>query len=432
MTIGFRGIHIFFPLESLKKQNYMITQEIKPMRPYYDFSTLFMATKTFIDRHNEQHDLLTERLNGNHRATAELITRLYAKQLNHAVSLGEDISMQLPGFKTFNPSLASCKGCTVRTIINHKERLKAAGFIVKEIHRGKTGIELWINPQVFEPKRISTTEGNLKPTIQDIKGALCPEVKNLHPLVHVQQEQKKNNNSTVDTLITSEKGVHLSAHPQKNNFVTGTIQEQDKNTEKSQASDSKKQTRGAKNASQNESESTFLLQMVRDFWTYARVVLFTELILSEPEEKEILNHIWASVYRKFKIKGSKTDWEGYQEILYKRVDMVSRYLERNPNRWVPAPYLYFHPNNKRNGFVKTHDWFIKQETLKKEIRNQILIQKAEKEWQDHNKGKGKHKHKSRLQLFRIQQQRLSTYKDDSLMQVYEKSLQRTLLKPSAI
>ncbi|WP_271785338.1 hypothetical protein [Aquimarina algiphila] len=410
----------------------MITETISPIRPYYDFSAVFKATKAFIDRHNEKHDQLTQRLNANHRATAELITRLYVKQLNHAVSLGEDISEQLPGFKTFNPSLASCKGCTVRTIINHKERLKAAGFIVKETHRGKTGVELWINPQVFTPKKLSTTSGNIQGIIKDIKGALCPEVKNLHPLVHVQQEQKKNNNSSEDKLITPGKGVHLSAHDQKITSVTGTLQEQDKNTRKSQASDSKTQTRGAKKLRKNGSESAFLLQLVRDFWKYAKGILFAELILSEVEENEILNHIWASVYRKFRVKGSKKDWEGYQQILYKRVDMVSSYLERNPNRWVAPPHLYFSPDNKRNGFNKTYDWYLKQELLKREIRNQILIQKAEKEWQDHNKGKGKNKHKSRLQLFRIQQQRLSAYKDDTLMREYEKSLQRTLLKSNAI
>ncbi|TSE02882.1 hypothetical protein FOF46_30370, partial [Aquimarina algiphila] len=350
----------------------MITETIPPIRPYYDFSAVFMATKAFIDRHNEKHDQLTERLNANHRATAELITRLYAKQLNHAVSLGEDISEQLPGFKTFNPSLASCKGCTVRTIINHKERLKAAGFISKEIHRGKTGIELWINPQVFTPKKISIIKGNMQGIIKDIKAAYGSEVKNLHPLVHVQQEQKKNNNSTVDKFITPEEGVHLSAHSPKETNVTGTVQEQDKNTRKSPVSGSKTQTRGAKKMRKNGSDPAFLLQLVRDFWKYAKLLLFSELILSEVEENEILNHIWVSVYRKFRVKGSKKDWEGYQQILYKRVDMVSRYLKRNPNRWVAPAHLYFSPDNKRNGFNKTYDWYLKQEILKKEIRNQIL------------------------------------------------------------
>ena len=147
----------------------------------------------------------------------------------------------------------------------------------------------------------------------------------------------------------------------------------------------------------------FLLQLVRDFWKYAKALLYQDIKLSEPEESEILNAIWRSVYRKFKIKGSKKDWESYQEILYKRLDMVSRWLDRNPDRWVPPPHLYFDPENKRNGFDKTYQWFLKQELLKRSIRNQILIQKTESEWKDHKKGTGKHKNKTRLQLFRIQQ-----------------------------
>ncbi|WP_167572035.1 hypothetical protein, partial [Aquimarina algiphila] len=145
-------------------------------------------------------------------------------------------------------------------------------------------------------------------------------------------------------------------------------------------------------------------------------------IFSKPEEAEILNNIWRSVYCKFRVKGSKEDWKGYQETLYTRVDMVARWLERNPNRWVAPPHLYFSPENKSNGFKKTYPWFLKQQIVKREIRNRILIQKTEKEWTTHSKGEGKHKHKTRLQLFRLQQQRLESYGDEALIRAYEKSL----------
>ena len=132
--------------------------------------------------------------------------------------------------------------------------------------------------------------------------------------------------------------------------------------------------------------------------------------------------IWASVYRKFRMRGTKKQWKNYQELLYNRVAMVFRWLERNPNRWVAPPHLYFYPENTRNGFNKTHQWFLKQEQLKREIRNQVLLQKAASEWKDHKKGEGKHKNKSRLQLFHIQQKRFSQYRDDGLLKLYERSL----------
>lgn len=134
----------------------MLVPNNQNIKIYFGFTKVFTKTKQFIDNHNFRHIALKDRLNANHRATAELIARLYAKQLNKAIQLGNDVSEKLPPFTTYNPSLASCKGCTVRTIINHKERLKTSGFIIKEEHRGKTGIALWINPELFSTLMLST------------------------------------------------------------------------------------------------------------------------------------------------------------------------------------------------------------------------------------------------------------------------------------
>jgi len=440
----------------------MFENQTTTKRGYFDFSTIFKATKSYIDAYNTSHSELTKRINSNHRATAELIVRLYAKQLNLAIALGDDLSETLPGFKTFNPSLATCKGCTKRTIMNHKERLKAAGFITKEIHRGKAGIELWINPLIFAPKKLSTNPSDNSFPKSENTDDLEGKTKKLLPLLQEHQEQK-NDNSNMDKLITTENYNRLKAFEVELND-TRTRQEQGMNTRKSTWTQSDKQTGGEKNrvnqaknlsttivetdnstrkstapdsnnhnkcinnTKNDELESAFLLECVKNFWQYAKNVLYKDSIFGPYEESEILNHIWVSVYKKFKIKGNQNDWTNYQELLYKRIDMVARYLERNPNRWVAPPHLYFDPNNTRNGFDKTYKWFLKQELLQKTIRNQILIQTTEKEWQDHDKGKGRHKHKTRLQLFRIQQQRLASYSDEQLMRSYEKSVQGQLLK----
>ncbi|GAA4275973.1 hypothetical protein [Aquimarina mytili] len=355
--------------------------ELTPVQLNYDFGKLFKTTKSYIDNYNKNNFELKSRINANHRATAELITRLYAKQLNKAISRGDSFEDGFPGFKTYNPSLASCKGCTVRTIINHKERLKAAGFIIKEVHHGKTGIELWINPLIFDER-----------------------VKKIHPLVQEHQEQK-NNNSDVNCLIN----------------VTGTLQEHHKNTEESWISN-------FDNAKANELEPAFLQGLVNNFWNYARSKLFPDDIFSKEEELKVLENITTTIYRNFEVKGSYKDWKDYQDGLYERVEMVKRWLDRNPYRWIPSAHLYFHPHNKRNNFKSTYQWFLKQQNLKRNIRNRILIQKAEKEWLDHDKGEGKHKDKSRLQLFRLQLKHLESYRDKTLLKVYENSLQRILSK----
>ena len=448
---------------------------IKP-RLHFDFGSIFQRTKHYVDHYNAQQSKLTDKLNASHRATAELIMRLYTKQLNQAAQLQELNMHSLPGFRTFNASLAACKGCTKRTIANHKERLKQSGFIVREEHRGSEGIELWINPEIFGKPMLSTIpiEGVTK--ISAVASLFYGDEKNFHPLVHEQQEQN-NNNSKVDMLMTDKQkeksgfpcghrsGLSEAAAPLiPSDEPTGTKQEQDMNTGKNVPSVPKRQksvaeksniadqqepvTAGSRqtgsrpggestvDAAQTGSRQTgrchagaehiSLLNLVREFWQYTRRILYPSLLLSDPEEREILNHIWASVYKKFCIRGTLKEWNDYQDILYRRVEMVRRWLDRDPSHWIPKPRLYFHPHNTKNGFDKTWEWYVKQETLKREVRNQLLIQQTQHEWKLYDQGKGRHQHKTRLQLFRIQQKRLSQYRDEALMQVYHASLQQSL------
>ena len=372
---------------------------------HLDFGVIFKSTKLFVDSYNRKQP--------NHRATAELIVRLYAQQINksgHAVMALAD----MPGFRSYNPSLASCKGCTVRTIINHKHRLVKAGFITKELHRGADGIELQLNPAVLGEVKVATTTDDNTTQITPLASFFTGRVKNLHPLVHVQQELN-NNNSTVDMFITPEEEKEATS-----SSATRTPQEQNKNIRESANSASKDQTKviGV--------ERTFLLSLVEQFWKYTKGRLYPDRILTQPEEKEIRNHIWRTVYKKFTLDGDRKQWENYQEMLYARVDMAQRWLARNPKHWIPAPHLYFHPNNTKNGFEKTWTWYLKQLAVKKEIRNQLLLQQTDHEWKQHAKGLGRHKHKTRFELFRLQQKRLSRYKDADLIKSYENCLQHNL------
>lgn len=428
-------------------------------RHTFDFSKLFIATKTFIDAHNEVENELKCKLNANHRATAEMITRLYAKQLNHALALGDSFEEGLPGFRTYNSSMATSKGCTVRTIKNHRQRLKSAGFITGEINHGAMGIELQINERVFSlGKQTKNYDfSDTKKTTENIKNR--GEGKNLPPLVHVQQEQK-NINSNVNN-----KERRLSTPLDDVTFGAGTKQEHHKNTSGSKNKKNNKTRGSAEILSQNQETSgrvgrktdditntsvgasskignlgqklkatgqsetpdmSFLLGLVQQFWFYAKNILYPDMILSDVENNQILNLIWASVYRKFSVKGTAKDYKNYQKILEKRIDMVAKWLDRSPNRWIPVPEIYFNPHNDRNGFDKTYDWYVKQETLKLAVRNELILQQAEKEWEDYGKGNGRYKHKSRLQLFEIQRKRIGKIQDENLTKEYQNLIHKHL------
>ncbi|MTI21751.1 hypothetical protein E1176_12030 [Fulvivirga sp. RKSG066] len=398
-------------------------------RLYFDFGEVFQNTKSFIDRHNSRQTQLPQKLNANHRATAELIIRLYLKQLNKAAQLDQLDPENLPGFNTYNESLAKCKGCTKRTIINHRERLVNAGFIRKEQHCGQGGVEIWINPEVMGTVKLSTSYGDNVIKIGQLASLFLDKAKNFHPLVHEQHEQK-NNNSKVDNVDNVIKGVPYGHESGK---ATGTSHEQDKNTEENANPASKRQEKAPEKLCEAEKQEQkpgagriFLLSLIRQFWAYARKVLYPDLVLSEPEEREILNLIWESVYGKLHWQASEKDWLNYQETAYNRVNMVARWLARSPGHWIPKPHIYFHPNNERNGFKKTWQWYVRQETLKIGIRNQLLLQQVKAEWQQHKQDKGRFQQKTRLQLFRIQQKRLANYRDESLMRAYQQCLQRCL------
>ena len=375
---------------------------------HFNFHTVFIRTKEFIDQYNDRQAALTDKINANHRATAEIIVRLYLKQLNHQSRVLKEDPEQLPGFKTHNESLAKCKGCTKRTIVNHRERLVRSGFIIREERRGSQGVEIWINPEVLGIAKRATglVDGVIR--IGSVDSFFSEKEKNFHPLVHELQEQE-NINSKVDNKEVP--GGHRGDLPKTNpppafsGEASGTLQEPDKNTQESVVSVSQKQLSASEQeqkvagSRQTGAERIFLLSLIREFWNYVRRMLYPNLILSEPEEREVLNLIWASVYGKLQANGTKQEWLQHQETLLKRVDMVARWLTRSSGRWIPKPHLYFHPHNERNSFAKTWQWYLKQETLKIEVRNQLLLQQVKAEWYQHDAGKGRFKQKTRLQLF---------------------------------
>ncbi len=410
----------------------METQSDKKI--HFGFGEVFLNTKSFIDRYNIRQTQLTQKLNANQRATAELVVRLYLKQLNKASQLDNLDPDNLPGFNTYNESLAKCKGCTKRTIINHKERLKQSGFITREEHRGKGGVEIWLNPVVLGLAKLSINYGDNVVKIGDVASLFYEKAKNFHPLVHEQQEQL-NNNSKVDKSGTQISGRHGYGVPygHESGKATGTGHEQDKNTEENANPSSKQQLKAPERHCKAEKQEQvagagriFLLSLIRQFWDYARKVLYADLIISEPEEREILNLIWESVYGKLQWNATEKEWLKYQDTAFNRINMVARWMSRSPDHWIPKPHIYFHPNNERNGFKKTWQWYLKQETLKIEIRNQLLLQQVKAEWQQHEQNKGRFREKTRLQLFRIQQKRLAGYRDESLNQAYQQCLQRCL------
>lgn len=374
-----------------------------------DFATVFSNLKTYIDHFNDRQEKLTDRINSNSRATIELIVRLYLKQLSKVKENGitED---NLPGFLTFNTSLARCKGCSKRTIINHKERLHRAGLIIKEVRNGKQGILVWINPKIlFNHATYQDSQTYHKEKYGHISSVISSIVKNFHPLVHEQHEQLNTNSN-----------VHKSPHYLKmaktfENFTKGKKNNKWENLNEA----------SSKKESQKENDLGFYKKMVWEFWTYAQKILYPDLYFSGPEHLEVLNLIWKSVYGNFKEPIGREQWVAYHRSSLCRLNMVRQWLEKDNNRWIPAPHFFFDVANKKNGFKNTWEWYVRRETLRLTLRNHQLLKKVKKDFAGENNKKG-YQAWSRLQLYRMHESRLKQLNDGSLMHAYYMTVQQII------
>ena len=170
----------------------------------------------------------------------------------------------------------------------------------------------------------------------------------------------------------------------------------------------------------------FHLSLVREFWEYAKRVLYPGINFKEYEEPTILNRIYQSVYGRFQLDQSQKEWEKYHDSAIERIGMVRRWLDRSPDHWIPCPDLYFYRENHKNGFNKTWKWYVKQETLKLQVKNQLALQKMKHELKEYCEGKGRHKDKSRYQLFQKHKKQLDSISDKAIHDAYLAAFKRNM------
>ncbi len=416
----------------------------KNNRLHFEYGTVLRNMKAYLDGHNKRQENLTDRISSNCRGTTELMVRLYLKQLNRISRLDPFDLEDMPGFRTYNTSLAAERGCTARTIINHRERLMKANVIIKAKRLGADGLELWINPEIMFKgvMKAEISEGGclkLEPLVAPDKG----NMKNFPTLVPETQEQINNNSSVDKSGVLADIGGWpdgnartgtFDRNTQKNTDIEGPIstdteeyrpeirividpQEQKKSKETQKNADSGP---GADLEEQEHTgpEGISIRHLMEDFVSYALKVLYPNIILCGFEMDGIKNRVWESVYKSNRVRNTDKEWRDYQGMLFERVDMVRRWLDRNPVHWIPEPNLYFYVQNKKNGFDKTWLWYLRNETLKLRIKNEQRVKIMKKDLSDHSKGKGRFKHRTRLQLFQLHKKHLNGIGDDRLKQVY--------------
>ena len=74
---------------------------------------------------------------------------IYLEQLKSIDQVSRIQFNELPGLRTFTPSLAKYCGCTERTIQNHRKKLLNTGILATEEKHGGNGLRIWFSPQII-------------------------------------------------------------------------------------------------------------------------------------------------------------------------------------------------------------------------------------------------------------------------------------------
>ena len=309
------------------------------------FSATLKALTRFTQRYNETCQCRRDRITSSAKGVADRMITLYLGQINgRLINLATDM---IPGFHTFNPSLAKDRGCTQRTIINIRQRLVKGGVIKKELLNGNDGIYIWFADEIFQDNRLYTfmVERDLKlergmknlHASQNVHSLFLPPTrKNFHPLVS--NHELINNNRDVDKWISP-----LEAEEKQENSAAGEKE---------------------KKAHPASTHSPPLLGMIERFWLRARIKLYPHEQFDPERTRHILNLIWESVYEKLLTDRTNKEWEEFHKIALRRIGMVYRWLHRRPNHWIPIPEIYFDPLNDKNGFNNTWEWYLRSSRKK--------------------------------------------------------------------
>ncbi len=320
---------------------------MKREKIHIEYEATLAALTEFSIEYNKRCTERKDRINAGMKGVAERMITLYLGQIN-GTYLDPEKDL-IPGFHTFNPSLAKDRGCAVRTIINIRRRLVQSGLIKIELLNGNDGIYIWFADELFKHNPLYTFM--VKRDMQNLHALTSSEthfsgstMKKLHPLV---SHELINKNRNVDKWKTQEFDL-LDDERIMNTEKTGW-EEIDNLTEESHPSSS-------------------LLWMVESFWLRARTKLYPYEEFDKERTRHILNFIWESVYGKFQYNQSEQQWREYHKIALRRIGMVHRWLHRKPNHWVPIAEIYFDPLNRKNGFNKTWDWYLRSAKKKKKRR----------------------------------------------------------------
>lgn len=425
----------------------------------------------YIERYNEGLPLRNQ-LRASHKALGQYLLFLYSRVVakEQGYGTGVEAGQPLPVLRTNNVQLSKAMGCSERTIINLRERLKEAQIIVSERFRGSNAsYELELSgavihiQEVGEPGNVvhlfPNTAQSLRHTVTRTKQvtnklieldgpvfqqAIDYQVNEWKSTVEnalnscgkwnndVENQELSSILDTQDTRAGYETVRHEQGTPPK---LRGTPQGQIRNGKWEGGRELTEKENGQVVrvklemgivcdyapcrledvlAGLNSEDAKAIRRHVTVIWTCALMNLYQDKWIADEEVERT-----KAVLAEYLVYAEPSRYQAGTAEILERIILVRRWIERGQKqgirRWVPLPSRYFDYRNE-NGFTKTKKWFKAHIKAKAEIKAKELLTKAIKEYLKSQTGGAKI---GPSETYRRIAQRLGKYDQELLNQFHE-------------
>ncbi len=393
----------------------------------------------YIDRYNADRPLRTQ-LRSSHKALAQHLLFLYSAALAREQAYGGGVELynSLPHLRTNNVQLSQALGCSERTIINLRTRLKEAKVILKERFRGSNAqYEVELSGAVIhiqttkEPENIihlfqpaaKTLRHTVTRTNQVTKELIKLDGADFKQRVGFQLDKwskavdkgfrscGKAGNVVENTAIGSILGTQgtrsgyetispsletppgLRGAPRGSEEVKGEkvkvgSRRSEGNKSESRMSESRKPGSEKMNVAPgtlnealeglSKKDADSVRRHVQVIWTCALLNLYDDKWIADEEAVRA-----KAVLAEYLIYADPSRYQAGAAEVIERIILVRRWIERGQKqgikRWVPLPSRYFDYRNQQ-GFTRTKPWFKAHIKAKAEIKAKELLTKAIKEY----------------------------------------------------
>lgn len=386
------------------------------------YPTAFKALNEFIDQFNAKTEKGINRLRTGAVMTAKEIIRIYGISLLKANGVRQVDPANIPSLQTNNKQLAKLVKCSPRTIQRHILKLQQVGIIKATLfHGSNSNYELWMNPQILLIKQKQPVDKvneqfhrSLEAAKQKESGSINSVLQTTNcPHTYSCNTSNKRNNIiiAVNTVDKKRSSLPLTIKNQAS-YATGDtgnttgntgeiakveIEKQkkfsEKNVEEAGEIASRADQSEHRNVVSDPARDNSLKLFVGLFWLMARNLLYKNVDLTD-NQVQIAKKLIHKLYEPSTAENISNFHQAYTE----RISIVYKYLQRDPKRFVPLPYIYFDLQNPY-GFIATKEWHKKHLERKKEIECELALSRSIRKYTNNEK-QDPIKQKSPMQLFR--------------------------------